>query len=151
MPKDEELTPGFKEALLTKTKERIPFWSLVGIELIDIRKGWAKTKIPYSQKLINANGVVHGGVIFSAADSAVGLALLGLVDRHDLITTIEMKINYLKSFDRGEIFAEAKIIFKGSQIAVGEVEVRDSDGNLVAKATSTYAIIKRNSRDKRPL
>jgi uncharacterized protein (TIGR00369 family) len=56
-----------------------------------------------------------------------------------------MKINYLKSFDRGEIFAEAKIIFKGSQTAVGEVEVRDSDGNLVAKALSTYAIIKRNS------
>jgi acyl-CoA thioesterase len=145
MSKDEELTPDFKEALLTKTKERFPFWSLVGMELVDIRKGWAKTKIPYAQKLINANGVAHGGVIFSAADSAVGLALLGLVDRHDLITTIEMKINYLKSFDRGEIFAEAKIIFKGSQTAVGEVEVRDSDGNLVAKAISTYAIIKRNS------
>ena len=56
-----------------------------------------------------------------------------------------MKINYLKPFDRGEIFAEAKIIFKGSQTAVGEVEIRDSDGNLVAKAISTYAIIKRNS------
>jgi acyl-CoA thioesterase len=145
MSKKEELSPRYSEALLTQTKERIPFWSLVGMELIDIRKGWAKTKIPYSQKLTNANGVAHGGVIFSAADSAVGLALLGLVDRHDLITTIEMKINYLKSFDRGEIFAEAKIIFKGSQTAVGEVEVRDSDGNLLAKALSTYAIIKRNS------
>jgi len=145
MPKDEELTPRFKEALLTKTKERIPFWSLVGMELIDIKKAWAKTKIPFSQKLINANGVAHGGVIFSAADTAVGLALLGLVERHDLITTIEMKINYLKPFDRGEIFAEAKIIFKGTQTAVGEVEVRDSDGNLVAKAISTYAIIKGNS------
>ena len=145
MSKKEELSPRYSEALLTQTRERIPFWSLVGMELIDIRKGWAKTKIPYSQKLTNANGVAHGGVIFSAADSAVGLALLGLVDRHDLITTIEMKINYLKSFDRGEIFAEAKIIFKGSQTAVGEVEVRDSDGNLLAKALSTYAIIKRNS------
>ena len=145
MPKDEELTPGFKEALLTKAKKRIPFWSLVGIELIDIKKGWAKTKIPFSQKLQNANGVAHGGVIFSAADTAVGLALLGLVDRHDLLTTIEMKINYLRSFDHGEIFAEAKIIFKGSHTAVGEAEVRDSDDNLVAKAISTYAIIKRNS------
>jgi uncharacterized protein (TIGR00369 family) len=145
MSKNEKLSTHYSKAWLTKTKKMIPFWSLVGMELIDIRKGWAKTKIPYSQKLINANGVAHGGVIFSAADSAVGLALLGLVDRHDLITTIEMKINYLKSFDRGEITAEAKIIFKGSQIAVGEAEVRDSDGNLVAKATSTYAIIKRNS------
>jgi acyl-CoA thioesterase len=145
MSKDEEISPDFKEALLTKTKKKIPFWSLVGMELVDIQKGWAKIKIPYSQKLINANGVAHGGVIFSAADSAVGLALLGMVNRHDLITTIEMKINFLKSFERGEIFAEAKIIFKGSQTAVGEVEVRDSDGNLVAKAISTYAVIKQKS------
>ena len=145
MSKNDKLSPRYTKALLTKTKKKIPFWSLIGMELVDIKKGWAKTKIPYSQKLINANGVAHGGVIFSAADSAVGLALLGLVDRDDLITTIEMKINYLKSFNRGEIMAEAKIIFKGSQIAVGEVDVRDSDGNLVAKATSTYAIIKPDS------
>ena len=145
MSKNKELSPHYSKALLTKTKNAIPFWSLVGMELVDIKKGWAKTKIPYSLNLTNANGVAHGGIIFSAADSAVGLALLGLVDRHDLITTIEMKINYLRSFDRGEIFAEAKIIFKGAQTAVGEVEVRDSDGNLVAKAISTYAIIKRNS------
>jgi acyl-CoA thioesterase len=143
MTKYEELPARFKEALLTKTKSNSPFWQLLDMDLMDVKKGYAKTKIPYSEKLFNANGVIHGGVIFSAADTAVGLALVGMVDRHDLLTTIEMKINYLKPFDGGEIFAEAKIIHKGSQTAIGDVDIRDSNGNLVAKAISTYAIIKK--------
>ena len=77
---------------------------------------------------------------FSAADTAVGIALVGLVSRGDLLTTIEMKINYLKPFEQGEITAEAKIIYIGSQTAIGDVDVRDSSGNLVAKAIATYAI-----------
>jgi acyl-CoA thioesterase len=145
MTEFEELAPRFKQALLTKAKANSPFWSLVDIDLVDVKKGWAKIKIAYSQKLANANGVAHGGVIFSAADTGVAIALVGLVDRHALITTIEMKINYFKPFDKGEIIAEATIIHKGTQTAVGEVEVRDSDGNLVAKAISTYAIIVNDS------
>ena len=48
-----------------------------------------------------------------------------------------------KPFNGGEIFAEAKIIHKGSQTAIGDIDIRDSNGNLVAKAISTYAIIKK--------
>jgi acyl-CoA thioesterase len=141
----EELPPRFRKALLTKTKSNSPFWQLLDMDLIDVKKGYAKTKIPFSQKLHNANGVVHGGVIFSAADTAVGLALIGLVGRHDVLATIEMKINYLKPFEGGEIIAEAKIIHKGAQTAIGDVDIRNSNGDLVAKAISTYAIIKRNA------
>lgn len=145
MTEYEELPARFKKALLTKTKSNSPFWQLLDMDLVEIKKGFAKTKIPHSSKLFNANGVVHGGVIFSAADTAVGLALVGMVDRQDVLTTIEMKINYLKPFNSGEIFAEAKIIHKGTQTAIGDVDIRDSDGNLVAKAISTYAIIKKTT------
>ena len=138
----EELAPRFKEALLTQAKVKTPFWSLLGMEVVDVKKGWARTKIPFSQKLANANGLAHGGAIFSAADTAVGIALVGLVNKEDFITTMEMKINYIKSFGSGEIVAEARIIHKGSKTAIGDVEVWDSNGNLVAKALSTYAIIK---------
>ena len=137
----EELPVRLKQALLAKTKSNSPFWQLIDMDLVDVKKGYAKTKIPYSEKLFNANGVIHGGVIFSAADTAVGIALVGMVDRHDTLTTIEMKINYLRPFTGGEIFAEARIIHRGAQTAIGDVDIRDSDGNLVAKAISTYAII----------
>ncbi|MGD2271901.1 MAG: PaaI family thioesterase [Desulfobacterales bacterium] len=144
MTQYEELAPRFKEALLTRAKIKIPFWSLLGMEVVDVKMGWAQTKIPFSRKLANANGLAHGGAIFSAADTAVGIALAGLVDKEDFITTLEMKINYVKPVGSGEIIAEAKIIHKGKNTAIGDAEVRDSDGSLVAKAVCTYAIIKKS-------
>ena len=145
MTEYEELPPRLKEALLTKAKANSPFWQMIDLDLIEVKKGYAKTKIPYSKTLHNANGVVHGGVIFSAADTAVAIALVGMVGRGDALTTIEMKINYLKPFERGEIIAEAKIIHIGSQTAIGDVDVWDSNGNLVAKAISTYAIQRKDN------
>jgi uncharacterized protein (TIGR00369 family) len=139
----EDLAPGFKDALINKMSGTAPFWSLLGLELVDIKKGWAKIRMPFDKKITNANGVVHGGAIFAPADSAVGLALLGLIGKDELISTIEMKINYLKPFERGEVFIEGKIIHKGANTAIGEAEVKDARGNLIAKSLATYMIMKK--------
>ena len=48
MTEYDELAPRFKQALLTKAKANAPFWSLLDMDLIDVKKEWAKTKIPYS-------------------------------------------------------------------------------------------------------
>jgi uncharacterized protein (TIGR00369 family) len=139
----EDLSPGFKDALMSRMPDVAPFWSLLGMELVDVKKGWAKIRLPFDRKITNANGVAHGAAIFAPADSAVGLALIGLVDKDEYISTIEMKINYLKPFDSGEIFIEGKIIHKGANTAIGDAEVKDAQGNLIAKSLATYIIIKK--------
>ncbi len=138
----EELAPNFKRAILEKTKTKQPLWDLLGIELVDVKKGWAKMKLPFSEKLVHAYGAVHGGAIFSLADSAVAMALLGLVERGERLMTVEMKINYVSSFEGGEIIALASISSKGKRIALGEVEIRKDGGRLVAKCMATYIIMK---------
>jgi uncharacterized protein (TIGR00369 family) len=145
MSEYEDLAPGFKEALMKRMQDVAPFWSLLGLELVDLKKGWAKIRLPFDEKLTNANGVVHGAAIFAPADSAVGLALIGMIDKNECISTVEMKINYLKPFDSGEIFIEGKIIHKGANIAIGDAEVKDAQGNLVAKSLATYIIMKKNT------
>jgi len=143
MSEFEELNPRFKESLLDWMKTRNPFWSLLGMEIIEIKKGWAKIRLPFTEKLANGLGVAHGGAIFSPADSAVGMALVGLINKNQNISTMEMKINYLKPFNSGAIVAEAKIIHKGTMTAIGDVEVRDEKNNLIAKGLATYAIFKK--------
>ncbi len=144
MSEYEELNPRFKDALLNWMKAKNPFWSLLGMELLEIKKGWAKIRLPVSAKLANGAGVVHGGAIFSPADSAVGMALVGLVKENENISTLEMKINYLKPLTAGDIIAEAKIVHKGTMTAIGDVEVTDGKGNLIAKGLATYAITKKD-------
>jgi acyl-CoA thioesterase len=138
-----ELSPGVKDALMSRMPEASPFWSLLGMELVDVKKGWARLKLPFARKLTNAIGIVHGGAIFTPADSAVGIALIGMVDKDESISTVEMKINYLKPFGDGEIFIEGKIIHKGVNIAFGDAEIKDAQGNLIAKAFATYIISKK--------
>jgi acyl-CoA thioesterase len=71
------------------------------------------------------------------------MALIGLLNKDETISTLEMKINFLKPLKGGEIVAEAKIVHRGTMTAIGDVEVRDQDKNLVAKGLATYAIVKK--------
>ena len=143
MPEYEELEPHFKDVLLENMKTKAPFWKLLGMELVDVKKGWAKVRLPFDKKLTHPLGIAHGGAIFSPADSAIAMALMGLVKRDEIFTTVEMKMNYLKPFAGGEITAEARIIHQGNTIALGEVDVVNSKGALIAKGFATYMIMKK--------
>ena len=77
--------------------------------------------------------------------------MAGLVGPDEIYTTIEMKINYLKPFNKGEITAEAAIIHKGKNIAIGDVTVTNDRGHMIAKGLATYMIMKNREAQKLPL
>ena len=118
------------------------FREILGIKLLDLRDGYAKLSLEITKEHTNALGAAHGGAIFSLADSAVAMAMVGLVERDEQFTTVEMKINYVIPFEKGVATAEARIINKGSRIALGDVDIRDEQGRLIAKSLSTYMIMK---------
>ncbi len=141
MAEYEDINPRFLNAL--KIKRNVPFEKLIGIELLDVKKGWAKMRLPLSDKLLQPQGIAHGGTIMSLADTVVAMALVGICDRDETFTTVEMKINFLKPFEKDEIIAEGKIISKGKTIAVGDVDIKDPEGRLIAKSLVTYSITRR--------
>ncbi len=140
----EDISPNFRKALIEKSQNSHPFWKLIGMELIDVKKGWAKVRLPFSTKLTQADGIAHGGTIFSAADASVGMALLGMIERHETMLTIELKINYVKTFRQGDIIAEARIIHRGGSTAIGDIDIRDSESDLVAKGLATFMIVNKS-------
>jgi acyl-CoA thioesterase len=131
------------EKYLKKVKEltnRSPFYRLLGMEVLEIQKGESRIQMPFRKKLTHPYGIVHGGAIASLADSAVAMALISLVRPSDRITTIEFKINFFAPVSQGKLLAQAKVIYKGSKTAVGDVEVINETGKLVAKVIATYNI-----------
>jgi uncharacterized protein (TIGR00369 family) len=135
---DKPMEPTFKKALLTRLPDRMPFWKLLGIEFVDVGKGWARMRMPFSQKLTNSTGVAHGGGLFALADSAGSMALVSMIDKGEVVTTVEMKINFLRPLEKGEALAEARIIHCGRTTALGDVEVKDASGTLIAKGMATF-------------
>ena len=138
MQYNEPLNTNFKEALLNRLPDRMPFWKLLGIEFVDVGSGWAKMRMPFAQKLTNSTGSSHGGALFALADSAGSMALVSMAAKGEVVTTVEMKINFLKPFDGGDIVAEASILHCGKTTALGEIDLKIENQDLIAKATATF-------------
>ena len=134
-----------KEKFLEEVKKMAtgsPYYRLLGMEVIEIGGGESRIKMRFKQDLTHPYGIVHGGAIASLGDSAVAMALIGLGDPRDRITTIEFKVNFFAPVSKGELEAHAKIIHRGSKTAVGDVEITSEEGKLVAKVLATYSIMK---------
>ena len=125
---------------IRKVANNSPYYQLLGMEIMEIKEGESKIQMPFKQGLTHPYRIVHGGAIASLADSSVAMALISLVEPKDRITTIEFKINFFAPVSKGDLEAHAKIIHKGSKTAVGEVEVKNEEGKLVAKVIATYSI-----------
>src|SRR5512137_1722106 len=140
MPNPPTLPAPLRKFLRKAAGGDIPFWSTIGMEVVESAPGMGRVRIRFSRGLINSNGVVHGGVLSSAADAATAVALLSLMEAGERMATTEMKINFIQPVQGCDVIAEAHILHRGGHTAVGDVTVRDSAGNLVAKALATYAI-----------
>ena len=116
-----------------------PFGDLIGFQFTKMRKGYSQCVLKVDKKLFNPHGVLHGGVLYSMADTGMGGALYSLLDKSELCATIEVKINYFKAVKAGSVTCDTKVINKGKKVAVLESEMLN-DGALVAKALGTYSI-----------
>jgi acyl-CoA thioesterase len=116
-----------------------PIWNLLGIEVVEMGDGYSKLIMPFSEKLTQPYGIVHGGAVFTLADSAVAVSVASLVEPNRKFVTIEMKINFLEPIKEGIIEATAVVLRKG-RIMPAEVDIINNQ-ELVAKAIATYIIL----------
>ena len=119
------------------------FTQHIGMQLLEVRSGFSRSTLITGPHLINRFGVVHGGALFTLADTGMGAALVPTLGPDEFCATIEMKINYFKPVMRqGLIECTCHLINRGKTIAHLEANIAVG-GTLVAKASGNFAIIKR--------
>jgi len=100
-----------------------------GIELMDVSEGRAKVKMDIRETHKNSHGTVHGGAIFTLADTAFALAS----NSHGIpAAAINAHISYMKSASSGTLFAEAEEFSLIPKLATYIVRVSDEKGNKIA-------------------
>lgn len=129
------------EKALRRAVGSAPYYQLLQITLDQIDVGFARFRMPFRKELTQVYGITHGGAIASLADTSVAFALMTLVKPGERVTTVEFKINYLRSISEGEMFGEARITHKGKRLATADMEVKNEKGNLIAKGLATYMIL----------
>ena len=118
-----------------------PFGDLVGLKFTKVEIGYSQCTLEVVDKLLNPHKVVHGGVLYSMADTGMGAAAYSALGKNELCATIEIKINYFKATKAGVLTCNTKVIHQGKKIVTMDSEIL-TDGQIVAKAIGTYSIFK---------
>lgn len=122
------------------------FWSpwpfALGIELLEAEPGRALLRLPFSEQLRQSFGQLHGGAIFTLADTASGRAAHSVQPEGRRCVTLEMKINFISGVQDEDCFAEGRVIHQSETSLVVEATVKSASGKLVAKTLATFAVLK---------
>ncbi|WP_026909465.1 PaaI family thioesterase [Patulibacter minatonensis] len=119
-----------------------PIAKLINLEGVDVQPGEITFRCVPDESTYNPLGIVHGGLICTALDSAAGCAVHTTLPAGVGYTSTEIKVNYMRPVTGGtELRIRGWVTKPGRRIAFAEAEIRDPDGKLVANATSTLLIM----------
>ena len=91
--------------------------------LLRVEPGCVELALPFSDKVTQQQGGFHGGAMGALADIAGGYAALTVMPEGMEVVTVEYKINFLSSFQGGELRATGKVLKSGKRIVVTSAEV----------------------------
>lgn len=118
-----------------------PFCELIGLNFSKYEKGYSQCVLEVNEELLNPHKVLHGGIVYSMADTGMGAALYSCLSEDELCSTVEIKICYFGAVISGILTCDTELIHKGKKIAFLESEIRNNE-SLIAKAMGTYYIFK---------
>jgi uncharacterized protein (TIGR00369 family) len=132
----------FLEALISGTVPNPPISELLNFHLVEVAKGRAAFEGIPEFRHYNPIGSVHGGIAATLLDSALGCAIFSTLHKGDTWTTLELKLNFVRSMtkDTGAVRAEGRILHRGRTVATSEGDLKDRAGKLYAHATTTCMI-----------
>ena len=122
--------------------ESSPFESLLNIEIVEAQSGQALLKMPYTVKLSNGGGVMHGGAMTTLADTAVAMAIKSLLPGGTPFATTELKMEFIAPVLEGEVTAKAHVDELDKRNFHGECELSGEEGELFARMTSVFKLLR---------
>lgn len=123
-----------KQDLAIKVVEKMmaddAFSQWLGIEIVDIKPGYAELQMPVRKEMVNGFNVTHGGIAFSLADSALAFASNSY---GRVALALENNISYVKKVMPGDLLtAKTDELSIGNRIAVYNIAITNQDDEEVA-------------------
>lgn len=105
-----------------------------GVELLEIKPGYAKARMLVTPEHLNGGGVCQGGALFTLAD----LVFAAAANSHKKLTlSVNANISFLRSVKEGYVYADAEELFNHRRIPFIEVRLTNEEGELIGIMTSS--------------
>jgi uncharacterized protein (TIGR00369 family) len=134
------LNPDYVSAV-NRTVNRSPYFQLISMSITDLGEGTSRMEVSLGEKHLQPFGMVHGGVFSSLIDASAFWAVYPLLDEGLGLTTVEMKLNYLYPAQKGKMLAQGQCVKLGKTLALGQSEIHDQEGRLLAYGTVTLMVL----------
>jgi acyl-CoA thioesterase len=113
------------------------------VRVVSNDPGEGRACVEFEAKLsqCHSGDVVQGGFVTGWIDNAMATAAMLKTNFERSVMTLEVKVSFFRAANPGIVVAEGWIERIGKRTAFAEGELRTTDGDVIAKATSTIALL----------
>lgn len=122
-----------------------PIYGHLGFDITDGGEGWLEITLTVTDIVLNADGVVHGGVWLVVADSAMGGALRTLLVPGERAVTGQIDFRWLRPFEGDTLRAVGRVARRGRTLSHCTVELLDGHNRVVGTGSSTFVVVSAES------
>ncbi len=114
------------------------FPGVVGLEVMVAEAGYSECRVEIGQRLMNPGGVVHGGVMFSLADTGMAVALIAGSEGEIKPVTIDMRMTYYAAARSGELVCKSRVVKKTRRLVFLESEIFNGGDEAIASGVASF-------------
>ncbi|MFI6521652.1 PaaI family thioesterase [Spirillospora sp. NPDC050679] len=131
-----------KELINMGAAQGIGVGALLGMTAESLEPGRVVFGLTTDPKHSNPLGTVHGGIMSTLLDSAMGCAVHTSLPEGAGYTTLELKVNFVRAapIEGVPLRCEGSVVHLGRRVATTEGRITDGSGRLIAHGTSTCMV-----------
>jgi uncharacterized protein (TIGR00369 family) len=116
-----------------------PAAELLGWELIAERPEKGEIEIAFhpDARMLNPHGTVQGGFVAAMLDDTMGPALVSMTDGAVVPSSIDLNVSFIRPVRPGRVIGRGRVVNRGRSVVFLEAELFDTEGKLLARATSS--------------
>ncbi len=132
-------------------ESHIPFNKLLGLRCLEIADGEVRVELPYRPEHVGNPEIpaLHGGAISATLDTTGGLAVWSQAGPHDRVSTIDLRVDFLRPGRAEPLIAVARVVRLGNRVGVAELRAfhPDAEDRPVAAGMGVYSVKRDNGGD----
>ena len=118
------------------------FAGRLGATVTDTGEGAASLAFEVGEEHLNPAGTLHGGVVATLVDTAMGQAVRTTTGDGEVPATSQLTVTYLRPGKAGRLQVRGRVRTRGEHLTICEADV-EQDGRAVAHAVATFALLDR--------
>jgi uncharacterized protein (TIGR00369 family) len=113
------------------------FWGFLGCELVSVTDNQVTISLEAQSHHMNIIGIVHGGVLSSLLDNAMGIAVMATRPEDKVVTT-NLNVHFVSPLKEGKLIVTAEIVHQSRKMITTQGRVTDAEGNLSTIGTGSF-------------